>query len=225
MDTTGPHPAWKRGAMMAAPILLIVFSVLHGGDELVSRGIPDHDEWVRYVSTIQGRWLLLHLVGLGLFPLLGLVTWWMLPPRGTASRVSRAALAVYIILYPAYDALVGIGASVLLRYRQALPAADQAVLDPVIKGLFFDYSGVPYVLGATASTVWGIGAVAAAVAVWREAGWRVGLPLAGAGLVLGADHSAPFGAVAGLLLGLAVWPFLTREHRHAAPALTEAAPV
>ena len=166
MDTTRPHPACRRSVMLAAPILLVVFSLLHGGDELVSHGIPDHDEWVRYVSTIQGRWLLLHLVGLGLFPLLGLVTWWMLPPRRTATRVSRAALAAYIVLYPAYDALVGIGSAVLLRYRQALSAADQAVLDPAIKGLFFDYSSVPYVLGATASTAWALGAIAAAVAAW-----------------------------------------------------------
>jgi hypothetical protein len=146
-ETTAPYAAWRRGAMIAAPIVLVVFSLLHGGDELVLRGIPDHDEWVRYVSTIPGRWLMLHVIGLALFPLLGLVTWWMLPLGRTASLVSRAALAAYIVLYPAYDALVGIGSSVLLRYRQTLPAADQAVLDPVIKGLFFDYLGVPTCLG------------------------------------------------------------------------------
>jgi hypothetical protein len=189
----------------------------------VLRGIPDHDEWVRYVSTIPGRWLMLHLIGLAMFPLLGLVTWWMLPPRRTASQVSRLGLAVYIVLYPAYDALVGIGSSVLLRYRETLSAADQPILYPVIKGLFFDYSGVPYVLGATASTAWGVGVIAAAVAVWQEFGWRAGLPLALAGLLMGFDHSAPFGALAGIMLSLAVWPFLTREQPHPAPSLAEAA--
>src|SRR5918911_3949698 len=128
METTAPYAAWRRGAMIAAPIVLVVFSLLHGGDELVLRGIPDHDEWVRYVPTIPGRWLMLHLIGLAMFPLLGLVTWWMLPPRRTAGQVSRLGLAVYIVLYPAYDALVGIGSSVLLRYRETLSAADQPIL-------------------------------------------------------------------------------------------------
>ena len=215
--------------MIAAPIALVVLSLLHGGDWLVSHGIriPSPDEWVHYISTIQGRWLMLHLVGLGLFPLLGLVTWWMLPPRGTASQVSRAALAAYIVLYPAFDALVGIGSGILVRYRDTLPTADQAVLNPVIEGLLYpslDVAYVAYLLGPIASTLWGIGAIAAAVAVWRELGRRVRPPLAVAGLTLGFDHSMPFGAVAGIMLGLPLWQFLTREQRHPAPSLTEAAP-
>jgi hypothetical protein len=166
-ETTAPYAAWRRGAMIAAPIVLVVFSLLHGGDELVLRGIPDHDEWVRSVSRIPGRWL--------------------------------------------------------MRYRETLSAPDQPILDPVIEGLFFDYSGVPNVLGATASTAGGVGLIAAAVTVWQELGWRAGLPLAIAGLVMGVDHSAPFGALAGIMLSLAVWRFLTREQPHPAPWLAEAA--
>ena len=151
MDTRGPHAAWRRSAMIAAPILLFVFGLLHGTDELVSHGIPDQDDWLRYISTIQGRWLMLHVAGLGLWPLLGLVVLWMLPAHGTASQVSRAALAAYIILYPAFDALVGIGSATLVRYRQTLPVDDQTVIDPVIKGLLFPNWSVPYLLGPIAS--------------------------------------------------------------------------
>lgn len=30
METTAPYAAWRRGAMIAAPIVLVVFSLLHG---------------------------------------------------------------------------------------------------------------------------------------------------------------------------------------------------
>src|SRR5262245_40358517 len=116
--------AWKRGAMIVAPILLVGFSLLHGLDEVLAQGYPPQpDEWIRYLGTIPGRWLALHVAGLGLFPLLGLVVLWMLPAGGAASRVSRLALAAYIVLYPAFDTLVGIGSSNLIRYRATLPPA------------------------------------------------------------------------------------------------------
>jgi hypothetical protein len=213
MYTIEPQSLWKRSLMLGAPFLLMIFSLLHGADELVSHGIPDADELVRYISTIQGRWLLLHVSGLGLFPLLGLVVQWMLPSHGPASRVSRLALAAYIVLYPAFDALVGIGSSILIRYRQTLSPTDQAVLDPVIKSLFFDSSSIAFVLAGVASLTWGIGAIAAAVALWRRRSWQVGLPLIVAGVAMTLDHAPPFGVVGGAMLALAVWQFLVREQR------------
>jgi len=197
------------------PILLVVFSLLHGTDFLMSHGIgmPNGDEWVRYLSSISGRWLALHVAGLAVFPLLGIVVWRMLPAHGTASRVSRVALALYVVLYPAFDALVGIGSSILIRYRGTLSVTDRAVIDPVIKGLFFDFASPARWLAAAASLAWGTGVIAAAVALWRESGWQVGLPLALAGVAMALDHMPPFGVVAGLTLGIAVWQFLLREGR------------
>src|SRR6266542_1298768 len=109
---------WQRLVIVTAPILLVAFSLLHGVDFIISHGVgmPEGDQWVQYLSTIPGRWLALHVVGLGLFPLLGIAVWWMLPAQGMATRVSRAALALYIVLYPAFDALVGIGSSILIHH-------------------------------------------------------------------------------------------------------------
>jgi hypothetical protein len=134
----------KRVVLIVAPILLFAFSLLHGPDAVPPNGILDPDAWLRYVASIQGRWLALHLSGLGLFPLLGLAVAWMLPATGSARTVSRVALAAFVVLYPAFDALVGIGSYILIHYRKTLSAADRAVIDPVIKDLFFDYSGIAF---------------------------------------------------------------------------------
>jgi len=204
---------WQRRVIVTAPILLFVFSLLHGVDFLISHGVgmPDADQWVQYLATVPRRWLALHVAGLAVFPLLGVAVWWMLPAEGTASRISRAALALYVVLYPAFDALVGIGSAILIHQREALTPSERAVLDPIIKSLFFDFSGPRFWLAASASLAWGTGVVAAAVALWRQGGWRVGLPLALAGVAMALDHMPPFGAVAGVMLGIAVWQLRQRE--------------
>jgi hypothetical protein len=204
---------WQRLLIVTAPVLLLVFSLLHGVDFLISHGVgkPDPDQWVQYLSTVPRRWLALHVAGLALFPLLGAAVWSILPGKGTASQVSRAALAVYVILYPAFDALVGIGSALLIRQREAFSGSERAVLDSAIKSLFFDFSSPRFWLAATASLAWGAGVVAAAVALWRKWGWRVGLPLAFAGVSMSVDHMPPFGAVAGVMLGISVWQLRRRE--------------
>jgi hypothetical protein len=208
--------ALKRGVMVSAPILLVAFSLLHGADELVAHGgPPEPDEWLRYLSTIQERWLALHVTGLALFPLLGLVVLWMLPADGTASRVSRVALAAYIVLYPAFDALVGIGSHILIQYRQSLSPADRPVIDTVIKDLFYDQSGIAFKLAAAGSITWGVGLIAAAVGLWRGRRWPVALPLAVAGVAMSVNHAPPFGTLTAIMLGAAVWQFLT--HADQAP--------
>lgn len=222
MNPAAPYPGWKRAAQIAAPILLFIFSLLHSGDQLIAHGMPpEPDEWIDYLSRIPGRWLALHLVGLGMFPLLGLVVWWMLPPR---RRVSQVALASYVVLYPAFDALVGIGSSILIRYRGTLSVADRTVLDPIIKDLFFDYSGIANALAGVASLAWGIGVIAAAAALWQRGAWRVGLPLAIAGAAMAVTHAPPFGTIAAIMLGLAIWQWLAGERQPRAASIISPAP-
>ena len=85
----------RRIAMISAPVGLIVFSLLHSTlswsetQHLRTAGL---DEWVQHLTKIQGRWLAAHLGGVALFPLLGMTVWWMLPPVGLVSRVSKVAL-------------------------------------------------------------------------------------------------------------------------------------
>ena len=205
----------RRIAMMLAPIGLFAFSISHGTlswsetQHLRNAGL---EEWVQHLTKIQGRWLAAHIGGVALFPLIGMTIWWMLPQRGIVSSVSRVALIVYVPLYIAVDAVLGIGSSILIHYREGLAPSDRAGVDGTFEALFFAPSAVDW-LDQGASIALQVGALAAAVALWRDYGWRVSVPVASAGYVLAQSHFPPYGAIAGLALGIAVWQYLLLQQR------------
>jgi hypothetical protein len=130
----------KRIAMIAAPIGLITFSLAHGTlswPETRHLANAGRDEWIQHLTNIQGRWLAAHIGGVALFPLLGMTIWWMLPPRGLVSGVSKVALTVYVPLYIAVDGVLGIGSSILIHYREGLAPSDRAGVDGAFDALFF----------------------------------------------------------------------------------------
>jgi len=201
--------------MISAPIGLIAFSLSHAPlswsetQHLANAGL---DEWIQHLTSIQGRWLAAHLGGVALFPLLGATIWWMLPSRGIVSGVSKVALTVYVPLYIAVDAVLGIGSSILVHYREGLAPSDRAGVDGAFEALFFAPSAVDW-LDRGASLAWEIGALAAGLALWRDYGWRVSAPLASAGYLLARSHFPPYGALAGLALEFAVWQYLVLAQR------------
>ena len=201
--------------MILAPIGLIAFSLSHGTlswsetQHLRDAGL---EEWIQHITHIRWRWLAAHIGGVALFPLIGMTIWWMLPVRGIVSGVAKSALIVYVPLMIAVDAVLGIGSIILIDYRQGLPPADRAGVDGVFEALFFAPSVIDW-LDQGASIALKIAALAAALAVWRDYGWRLSVPLATAGYVLAQSHFPPYGAVAGLALGIAVWQYLLLEQR------------
>ena len=203
----------KRLVIITAPVLLVGFSLAHGLDWVMAHGMSEFDPhgFLEWMTSIRRRWLWVHVAGLALFPLFGIAVWWMLPADGFASHVSRVALAAYIILYAAFDSLVGIGSAVLLDYRAGAPVEEHSVVDNVIWHLMG--SDIPGLFGNIVSVSWAAGLLAAAVALWRQHGWRVSLPLAGAGGLMGWSHFPPHGTAAGVLFGVAVWQYY--GHRRA----------
>ena len=203
--------ALSRGqqlVVLGAPLALIIFSLTHGLDWLVMHGMDEnYDAFIQYIVDIRGRWLAVHVVGLALFPLVGLAVWWMLPPSRMASRISRGGLALFIVLYAAFDAIAGIGSAVVAEYRTGVPADHHPVVDGIMWSLLGE-ADPTYYLAEVASYAWALGTGAAAVALWQERGWRVALPLALGGLAMWHSHFPPFGAIAGAMLSIAAWQFL-----------------
>jgi len=205
--------------MILTPIGLVVFSLAHAPlswsetQHLRNAGL---DEWIQHLTNIKGRWLAAHLGGVALFPLIAMTIWWMLPPRGILSGISRVALIVYVPLYIAVDAVLGIGSSILIQYREGLAPSGRAGVDGAIEALFFAPSAIDW-LDRGASIGFEVGALAAALALWRESGWRVSLPLASAGYGLAQSHFPPYGAIAGLALGISVWQYLVLKRRVGEP--------
>ena len=210
----------KNAVILGAPLALIVFSLAHGLDWLVMHGMNDenYDAFIQYIVDIRGRWLAVHLVGLLLFPLLGVAIWLMLPPGRIASRISQVGLAVYIVLYAAFDAVAGIGGAVLAGYRETLPEAEWSTVNGAMWSLMGEADATAY-LAEAATYGWELGVLGAVFALCQDRGWHRGLRIA-APLVLGGaafaqSHFPPFGAVAGVLLASAAWQFFatspTRE--------------
>ena len=205
----------SRIAMIVAPIGLIAFSLSHGTlswSETQHLRSADVAEWIQHLTNIQERWLAAHIGGVALFPLIGMTIWWMLPQRGIVSSVSKVALVVYVPLYIAVDAVLGIGSSILIHYREGLAPSDRVGVDGVFEALFFAPSAIDW-LDRGASIALEIGALAAAIALWRDYGWRVSVPLASAGYVLAQSHFPPNGVIAGVALGIAVWQHLVLKQR------------
>lgn len=200
----------QRLVVVGAPLSLIVFSLAHGLDWLLMHGMhEDYDAFIQYIVDIRARWLAVHVIGLALFPLVGVAVWWMLPPSRIASRISQAGLAVYIVLYAAFDAIAGIGSAVAAEYRISVPADDRPVVDGLMWALLGEADATAY-LAEAASYAWAVGTGAAAAALWQEMGWRVALPLALGGAAMFYSHFPPFGAIAGAMLSVAAWQLLTR---------------
>jgi hypothetical protein len=210
----------KNAIIVGAPLALIVFSLAHGLDWIVMHGMNDenYDAFIQYIVDIRGRWLAVHLIGLLLFPLLGVAIWLMLPSGRIASRISQVGLAVYIVLYSAFDAVAGIGGAVLAGYREGVPSAERPTVDGAIWALMGEADATAY-LAEAATYGWELGVLGAVVALCQDRGWRQGLriavPLSLGGAAFAQSHFPPFGAVAGALLAIAAWQFFatspTRE--------------
>ncbi len=120
----------------------------------VYEGVRHHLDW----------WLKLHIINLVLFPLLGVSAYQLL--RGVdnaAAIVSRAAIAVFIPVYAAFDALMGIGTGTLVQLSTQMSPDPLAHVKPLINA-FYDSSTL-YALAAAGSIAWVIAMLAATVAL------------------------------------------------------------
>ena len=198
----------RTAVIVGAPILLIALSLAHGLDWVMMHGLDDENyaAFIQYIVDIRGRWLAVHLAGLVVFPLLGVAVWWMLPPGRLASRISRLALAPYIVLYPAFDAVAGIGTAIVAGDRAGLPAEQRPIADGIMWSLMGE-SDPAFYLAEVASYAWAVGIAAAAVALLQERRWRVAVPLLFGGAVFFHSHFPPFGAIAGVMLAISAWQF------------------
>jgi hypothetical protein len=188
------------GLMVAAPVVWAVLAPFH----------PDPEGASVYLSLQDdvGRWLFVHVAQLVLAPFIAFTVWAML--RGIDSlpaSLSRAALAVWLVFFSAYDALAGIGTGVLVREANSLTGAERASLASAAE-VFWDsrLSGNRSWLGIVATVAWPVVAVAAALALRRAgAGWATVAATAVSGLIaLHAGFPATVGFVA-LAVAAVLW--------------------
>ncbi len=82
-------------------------------------------------------WLVVHLGMLVFIPLMGVAVYLLLRGvEGAAAQVSRVALVIFVLVYGAWEALVGIGSGILVNEINGLPEGERATA----AGLVEDYN-------------------------------------------------------------------------------------
>jgi hypothetical protein len=168
------------------------------------------------------RMLVVHIGMLIFIPLMAVVLYVLLRGvEGTAARVSRIALAPYVVFYGAWEAMYGIGLGILADAVNGLPEAERATGAAVIQ----DYGenvllrgfGVLVSIGSVAFIT---AAIAAGVALRRQAGAPIAVPvLLGLSGFLITAHPPPFGPTGLVLFIAAVLLFARSQSRTPSPAM------
>jgi hypothetical protein len=142
---------------------------------------------------------------------------------GTAARISRLAIGPFVLLYGAYEAVIGLAIGALVQHGNDLPAGQRSGVAETIQSLGDNVIvGDPGIVGSVGAIAWVVAVIAAAVA-YRNAGaptlaWVfLGLSL------LVVSHPPPIGPI-GLAFFAAAVALLARSERIAVarPARSEA---
>lgn len=137
-----------------SPLLVAAVNVAHPViPSPVYTGVLHHLDW----------WLKLHIINLVLFPLFGLSGYLLFDDvHNLVAAVSRVAIALFVPIYAAFDALMGIGTGTLVQLSLKLPRDQVAFVTPLINA-FYD-STTLYAMAATGSIAWVVAMLAATVA-------------------------------------------------------------
>jgi hypothetical protein len=193
--------SWELAFIVGIPAawgILLLFHPLNDGafSELIDSNI--------------GAWITVHL-GMGIFvPLFAGVIYLLLRGvKSTAATVSRIGLAVFAVLYAAWELVLGVGSGILAHETDALPEAQQAVGADLVNS--YADNGVITVLTVPGSLGLAVAMVGAVVAL--RGAYRVGwapLALMLLSLPLISIHEPPFGPI-GLALFIAAALLLARQ--------------
>jgi hypothetical protein len=169
-----------------------------------------------------GSWLVVHVGTLIFLPLMAAAVSLLLRGvDGTAARVSRIALVPFVVVYTAWEVLMGIGTGVLIQDVNGLAAAERSTGSTLVNdftdNVFVRDFGVFNAIGSLSFIT---AAIAAGVALRGQAGVPVSVPiLLGLSGFLITAHPPPFGPV-GLVLFIAAVLLYARSQatvRRAAP--------
>lgn len=184
-----PAPLPRRILLFGVPLIL-------GTLELGHPGLWPGDDIVATVAPMAAWWTALHVLQVPLFALLGVAAFLLvrgLP--GRAALIGRRAIGLFIVVYPAFDAAVGISSGILLQTLPTLGPGQRAALEPALQALF--WGPVTGLMAIVGSASWLVALLASAWARRRAGAPRVACGLlAVSGVLLAISHVRPFGPLA-----------------------------
>ena len=174
------------------------------------------DDVTAYLVVHVGTLIFIGLMGAALYLLVR-------DMPGTAARISRLAIGPFVVLYAAWEAVIGIAIGTMVQHGNDAPVSQQAAVGDTIQSIgssaIIGDAGVVGLLGALA---WAVAVIAAAVA-YRGAGAPALAWLLLAMSAVVASHPPPIGPI-GLVFFAAAVALLARSER-ASRRVEVAAPV
>ena len=202
--------AFLVGIPLAWAVLLL-FHPTGGGEAVTYADVQDQ----------VTAWLVVHIGMMVFIPLMAVAVYLLLRGiEGTAARISRIALVPFVVVYGAYEVLLGIGAGILVQDVNGLAgsekAAGAALVNEFTDNVLIRGFSVLSSIGALAFIA---AMIAAGVALRREAAAPLAVPiLLGLSGFLITAHPPPFGPT-GLVLFIAAVLLVVRSQAPArAPA-------
>jgi len=185
---------YERAFLIGVPVCWALFLLFHPTGEV--------DGFYPIINDQVTAWLTVHLATLVFVPLMaGVVLLLLRGVGGVLATVSRAAVGVFMVFYMAWEVLIGIGTGVLVDQVNQLEGADQAAGAVLVEA--FTDSGLVSTIEPIGTGAWIIAVSAAGIALVRERGASVAVPiLLALSAIPTAWHVVPFGQ-AGLLLFIA----------------------
>jgi hypothetical protein len=202
--------AFLVGIPLAWAVLLL-FHPTGGGEAVTYADVQDQ----------VTAWLVVHIGMMVFIPLMAVAVYLLLRGiDGTAARISRIALVPFVVVYGAYEVLLGIGAGILVQDVNGLAgsekAAGAALVNEFTDNVLIRGFSVLSSIGALAFIT---AMIAAGVALRREAAVPLAVPiLLGLSGFLIIAHPPPFGPTGLVLFIAAVLLFVRSQAPARAPA-------
>jgi hypothetical protein len=181
---------FRRSLLFGVPLILGILELGHPA-------LLPGDAIVATISPIVTWWTTLHILQVPLFALLGFAVIMLVRDiDNQAATISRCAIAIFIVVYPAFDAAVGISSGILCR------TAASSELEKGLQDLL--WGPVTGVMAIVGSASWLVALISASWA-WRTHGAPVAAValLVMSGALLAVGHIRPFGPLACLCFLLA----------------------
>jgi hypothetical protein len=194
--------------LIGVPALWGILLLFHPGGEGEEIYLDAQHNVTRFLVVHIGMMLFIPLMAVAIYRLLRGVD-------GTAAWVSRIALVPFVVFYSAWEVLQGIGVGILANELNGLPQAQPALREDVVQDFAEHVLIGPFgVFGSIGSMGLIVAAIAAGVALYRQAGAPVSVPilLAISGLLI-TVHPPPYGPTGLVLFIAAVLLFRRSQSR------------